>query len=327
MRGPRLRATIGVPLALLAAGCPGLQPAAPGGPAADPGALLAPGAGVPPIVGRVWWPERVVQAEMKDVAQRATVTLIETDTNTSLASAISDTAGNFSLATVRGFVPRTDKMYYVEAYKGLYNNSVGQDAARVRTVVLFSAGWTSLTGISVAITRATTAVSALLDLKNIPADQRVNTMSKVGTEGTPPPFQSGGTGISDAEYVQAFNLVTTSLGGNRDPLDSILWTNNSLTLRPGIGLAPPSISDVVPPQAVEGDRITLYGRDFDPVLTRNAVDFGGIAATPSAIAGGRIDVTVPLGARSGLLTVTTQLGSGSIGFTVLPVMPGKFIGF
>jgi hypothetical protein len=289
---------------------------------ADPPAV------VPPLVGRVYWPERQIQASMADVATRATVTLIDTSTSNSLGSTISGPTGAFAIDAARGFVPRGGKLYYVEAYKGLSNNAVSRDAARVRTVVAFSGGWSSLTGGGgIVLTRGTTALAALMDLKALTDAQRAALMGRLAPTGTPPVLGDGGeAAVTQSEFRLAYGFVTTALTGNRDPIDSLIWKNGAPALRAGVGLSAPQLVDVVPNPAVQGEVVSVYGSDFDPALAGNSVDFGGVAATPSAVDIGRLVVTVPIGARTGNLTVTTWLGSGSIDLDVLPTIGGWFLG-
>ncbi|MBM3268235.1 MAG: hypothetical protein FJZ01_11360 [Candidatus Sericytochromatia bacterium] len=320
-------------VAIALGGCAALPIAPPGPILADlnlPHLGAATGAAlvrIPPLSGRVVWPARQAQSTMADVATRATVTLIDTSNNNSVGSTLSGPDGAFSIDLARGFVPASGRLYYVEAYKGLLNNRVGQDAARVRTVVQFSAGWSSLTGGGpVALTRGTTSLAALMDLKGLDAEQRAALMGRVAADGTPPAYDDNGAAVTRAEFLRTYDLVTTALTGDRDPVDSLRWVNGQVVLRPGIGLSGPQLVEVVPPQGGQGHLVAVFGTDFDSALAGNAVDFGGVAATPSALVAGRMEVVVPQGARSGPLTVTTRLGSGSIAFTVLPTVSGAFVG-
>lgn len=304
----------------------------PAGPAAGVAAGSGAGSGArsaPPVVGRVVWPVRQAQAVMTDVAVKATVTFIDTGSNNSVASTLSDANGEFGLGFGGGFAPQAGKLYYVEAYKGLLNNKVGVDAARVRTVLKFNAGiWTPInTGGVVIVSRATTALAALMDLKGLSAEQQDQLIGTLGVDGDPPDFAAAGTAVSATEYLDAFDKVTLALTADRDPLDSLQMVGGTLALREGVSVQAPIITEVVPAQAVAGDKVVLFGRYFDQDIANNVLHFGNVTTTPSALSAGRLEATVPEGAPAvAALSLVTPAGTASAPFTLLPKMPGSFLG-
>ncbi|MBZ5535382.1 MAG: IPT/TIG domain-containing protein [Acidobacteriia bacterium] len=87
-----------------------------------------------------------------------------------------------------------------------------------------------------------------------------------------------------------------------------------------IATQPPTITSVDPSTAHVGERVTITGTNFDPVITsNNIVRFNGVQATSIFSATStQIAVTVPGGATTGPLTVTTSgLTSNAVNFTVL----------
>ena len=72
----------------------------------------------------------------------------------------------------------------------------------------------------------------------------------------------------------------------------------------------PVITDVVPPAAIAGDIVTVYGANFSGALT---VRFNGVAATSVTLTGQgtQLSVVVPANATTGPLTVTTTGGTAT----------------
>jgi len=80
--------------------------------------------------------------------------------------------------------------------------------------------------------------------------------------------------------------------------------------------APPKISSVVPAAGAPGWLVTLAGSGFRHVTS---VAFGGVSASATVRSSRRITATVPGGARTGRITVTTRAGKArSATFTVTP---------
>lgn len=73
-------------------------------------------------------------------------------------------------------------------------------------------------------------------------------------------------------------------------------------------LPPPVITNFLPRQGVVGSTVTIYGAGF---ATTNAVGFNGISATFAVESATEILATVPAGATTGLISVTTSYGTGT----------------
>ena len=73
----------------------------------------------------------------------------------------------------------------------------------------------------------------------------------------------------------------------------------------------PKIADLTPAAAAVGDTVIISGEHFAPTASANAVKFNGIPTTVSAASETSLTVSVPAGAHSGPVTVSTSEGSGS----------------
>lgn len=263
------------------------------------------------IVGRVDFSSlRQTQATVGDVLDRATVSLIDALTGETRTTAISDASGNFSLS-MPGFVPITDGTYVVEAVKGLGAQLPGRTAPRLRTVVQHTpAGWLSLTnaaaGGAIVINKHTTALAIVsaLDPIGLPALQA---MGKV--RATPPSaLNAAPTWPShpDSELDNLAADVETTLGRDDDPIATV-------------DTIKPSLQGITPTSGSANQVISLTGSGFTGGTT--TVKLGAMVVPSSnifAITKNRIIFTVPVGASSGNVVVSTSRGGDSNGqpFTV-----------
>jgi len=77
--------------------------------------------------------------------------------------------------------------------------------------------------------------------------------------------------------------------------------------------SPPGISQVQPNSGAPGTAVTITGANFGTSQGAGTVTFNGAAATVSSWSNSTIHVTVPSGALSGPLKVTTSAGTASAG--------------
>lgn len=70
---------------------------------------------------------------------------------------------------------------------------------------------------------------------------------------------------------------------------------------------------VVPSSGSVGTQVTLYGIGFNATPSQNTVKFNGTAATVSTATTTKLVVTVPGGASTGPISVTSLSGSGNSG--------------
>jgi Immunoglobulin I-set domain len=80
----------------------------------------------------------------------------------------------------------------------------------------------------------------------------------------------------------------------------------------------PQLTAVSPSAAPPGAQVLIYGANF---TTTGGVQFAGVSAPFTVSTGGFVTATVPAGAVSGPLVITTPNGVASFNFTVLPATP------
>lgn len=188
-----------------------------------PAPLSAAQPGVPALRGHVsdLIPARSTQATLGNVAQAATVSLINATTGVTAASAVTDGAGNFTLTFGNGFRPLAGQPYYLEAVKGLpaggLSNRAGASLARVRTIVFYqSGGWNTMTGLAVQLGVTTTTISAIASLKGLNTSDQQTLLSSVNGAVFSPTAS-----ISLAEFNAVFPLESAALAVDQDPLEAV----------------------------------------------------------------------------------------------------------
>jgi sugar lactone lactonase YvrE len=269
------------------------------------------GAAVPivrPIRGHVSDLPRRTQATIGQIGTGATVSLIDTGTNNTVATTLTDASGNFILTFATSFRPVPGRVYYLEAVKGLLSggqaNMAGVDAARIRTLIQYQNGWISLTSASpdspLNIGQTTTAVSVIASLRS--AFNPVNYAQLIGSvSGTT--FTPAG-GIAASEFNQVNALVQTALTVDIDPVYYVLYDQGS-----GNYVAQPRgllVSSINPASGSFGATITITGSGFG---ASPSVRFNGLLGVATTINGPQTQITtrVPAGATSGPLTI--QIGT------------------
>ena len=275
--------------------------------------------------GHVRFPVRQLQSTFQDVAESATVSLIEPVSGQTRTTTVTDAQGRFSLAF--GGISLPDQFYYLEAVKGLDSNRVGSDAARLRTLLKREKGqWSSLTGLSstapVGLGLTTTAMCIIASLR--PAGLSLGTWLGSVSLDQAETFNSAGTGITTSEFNRVRDLSSQALVRDFDPFDAIQLVAGTFQVKSGILGVPPTISSVQPALAAVGGRITLVGNGFEPAVASNAVRFSpGISATVMSATSSRIEVLVSWGASTGELVLDSGLQRATASFTLLPMLDGR----
>lgn len=303
------------------AGCPQLpflQPPAPQTPSTTKSVTRV----VPMLEGRVDFGTRTTQATMGEVALSATVSLINAQTNVTVASTVSDATGRFKLTGIRNI--DLNAPYFLEAVKGLSAggtaNRAGAPLARVRTLVYLpdSGSWTSLTAGGITLNRTTTALSILTNLHQaagLPANPSVMVGAvSVGSADTtlspttPDTFQPSTSGIGNDEYHQVFALVDQALNADEDPVFAI-----AMDLGPPRAFARSdhafSAESVTPANGSSGDTVSLFGNGFDPTPANNLVRFNGTLAKVLSVSADRTTLSVQVPRRTGISgSISVQIG-------------------
>lgn len=162
-------------------------------------------------------------------------------------------------------------------------------------------------------------------------------------------YDASGLGAFEVEYngTSKFGPQTMSYGvsypysftqavSSGDVIDFIMTgtsaaTNDNTQLNPVIVYTPTSsggsggvtVSSMAPSHGNTGSSVTIVGTGFSPTAINNTVTVNGVAATVTSASSTQIVFTVPTGATTGLVNVSTSAGSGSAGtYTVdNPVTP------
>ena len=122
-----------------------------------------------------------------------------------------------------------------------------------------------------------------------------------------------GAHAAGIEYVydavgQLVGVITplgTSASYGYDVTGNIISISNNAT-------SPVWIGSFSPPAAAVGGAVTISGRGFDTTAANNTVSFNGAVGTVGASTATTIDVTVPVGATTGKVTVSNSNGSAVI---------------
>lgn len=132
---------------------------------------------VPLLRGQVLLPAGYqAQANPGQVRANATVTLIDPANFQAKGTGITQADGSFTLQALASFTPTLGALYLLESNKAL--GGAGSAAFRLRTLVQYtSAGWTSVSGASVQLSTATTAVALLWDHHGLAAADVVGKVS------------------------------------------------------------------------------------------------------------------------------------------------------
>lgn len=176
----------------------------------------------------------------------ASVTLADRFGN-AITSAITDGAGNFSLAP-SGFIPAPGRLYFLEAAKSLGQGAPGKAMARFRTVLQWSgAGWLSVSGATesslIVLNPLTTAVAieAGLDPANVPLEK---TLGKVDATVTPhvlrptPAF----VGHPDGEISALAQAIVDFVIADQDPVGAVAGIAPTITALGSGGVTPDGLA-------------------------------------------------------------------------------------
>ncbi|MBO9541704.1 IPT/TIG domain-containing protein [bacterium] len=254
------------------------------------------------IKGSVTFPLGVrAQALPAEMVAHAVISLIDPDSNMTVALGKTDGSGNFTLA-LNAYPPEVGKAYLLEAFKSYGSDEAGQDAARLRTFLRWTgSAWESITQGGVAINALTTALALMNNLN--PAVTAASLMGKVSAAGA---LVSAPAGYTAGEVNALAASIRDYLAGNIDPVSSV-------------SALAPEVTGCTPPSAVPLSAIAVRGAGFSPVAGDNVVTFGGgVTGTVYMASPKELIVLVPQGATTGNLKVTTRSkDSNLVNFVVM----------
>lgn len=176
------------------------------------------------LTGRVEFPEWAVQQTAGGVVNQATVTLYNAS-NQAIAVGRTDALGTFSLDPGTGFAPAAGDTFVLDAYKSATASGVGSDVLRLRTIVAWGgSGWNSVSGATLLINAATTAVCVIQGLNAGTMHPRDTLNAVSGTSVTGSAFVDQGPTVS--------MLVTDLLSKDQDPVARISYADGRYFARP-----------------------------------------------------------------------------------------------
>ena len=279
----------------------------------------------PPLSGRVTFAQRQTLAGAPDVASGATVSLINTGSNQTVSTALTNANGEFVLTFSNGYVADPTATYYLEAVKGLASNQPGNQAVRVRTVAKFSTGWTSITSATpntgTMISPSTTALSIGAGLVNGKPEPFAFSSLVGSVSGGDTPAYAPVSGLSADDYSALLGLVQQILADAQDPVANVgLTLIDAQRVWSRLNVAP-SITGFTPAQAKVGESVTAAGTGFSPIAASNVLAFNGEKAVTTSVTSNSMTSSVPQGATSG--PTSLQVGALTVlgpNFSVLPVV-------
>ncbi|MBO9540875.1 SMP-30/gluconolactonase/LRE family protein [bacterium] len=278
------------------------------------------------LQGQVFFAGRAAQATIEDVAVAATVSLINSATNETVMTGLTDERGRFTITLPKAFRPDHTATYFLEAAKGLNDNQPGSAMARVRTIAKFAeGGWVSLSNATpnggIVLSPATTAIALGAALRNGTDDEvELGTLigKLSGSTFTPVP------NLSASDFTALVGIVSQALLDEKDPVRFTGLDVATDTWKALERFAPLlAVTGVTPSSGVVGTPVTFTGSSFNITPASNIIRFNGAPAPAETSTGTAVTVHVPQGASSGETTV--QVGNiitmGPI-FTVPVVVSG-----
>ncbi|MBO9542246.1 hypothetical protein J7643_16780 [bacterium] len=309
----RLAACLTASLLLAACSAPVVSPEAPA---------------TPPLAGVVEGAsERQAQATLGDIANGATISIIEPASGNTVATTLTTPDGGFRFNFKNEFKPGS-KPYFLEAMKGLRANSAGAPLIRLRTLITYRSGrWLSLSGAVHTLSRSSSALSALSNLKALTDDQNASLMGCLTTPATDSPgieipaafvVPAGLSGLLDVPtYEMAWAVVDRAIAQDQDPIAGLYvraasasaalpnGVTDAYGLWDGFGLTADGFvfSSLSAATIARGGTLKLYGHGL-PRTTSGAtvtLGVGGPACTVTAASadGTSLSVQIPLGISTG----------------------------
>ncbi len=279
----------------------------------------------PPLSGRVTFAQLQTLAGAPNVASGATVSLINTGSNQTVSTALTNANGEFVLNFTNGYVADPTATYFLEAVKGLDSNQPGNQAVRLRTVAKFNNGWTSITSAAAnagtVISPSTTALSIGAGLVNGKPDPFAFASLIGSVSGGETPAYAPVSGLPADDYTALLGLVQQILADAQDPVANVGLTLNGAQRVWSRLNVPPSVTGFTPAQAKVGEAVTVAGAGFSPIAANNVLAFNGEKAVTTGVTSSSMTSSVPQGATSG--PTSLQVGNLTVlgpNFSVLPVV-------
>lgn len=184
------------------------------------------------ITGKVEFPNGYkTKASIADIATSATVSLINPNTNTSIATGLTDINGGFSINPSNSFNPNTGDTFILEVTKRL--GGAGNTGISLRTILKKTdMSWDSITSPSIYINTKTTAIAIMSSLNptDLPVDKTIGALQVVN--GTSTVGSIAGTTVTATNINQVKSMIEQIMSYNQDSVARIGYTNNKYGIIP-----------------------------------------------------------------------------------------------
>lgn len=276
-----------------------------------------------PIVGRVAFEsDRTAQATFDDIANGASVNLIEESTGNTVAGSTTDASGSFILNFstknfLSGYVVPRDVLYILEARRGMAlegeNHRAGADTARVRTIVRWDGvKWLSLTNAEkqdVVVSPATTALSLVASQKKA-AGYFVDFNSLLGRIWGNY-FDDADTGLSYyGDFAPALKMVETAISQDLDPFRDIAFDSRLGTF--SLIKNEPLYLSIYPSMPAPGEVLTIRGSGFHMDDRADTFWFGNVPAATWSLSSDRTVLTLPVPRSSYSAPLVLKQAGGAV---------------
>ncbi len=255
----------------------------------------------PELVGRVNFEvggSRSGQALTTDVIRRSTVSVIDPDSNATLATTGTDDVGRFSLGVTAAITP--GKAYLLEAAKGVTSRPA-DDALRFRNWVSLNQNvWSAVSTPDIVLDAHTTAcvlLSQMFPDEVRPADLLNGKVVASGGVSALQPSPAFAT-RPDLEFSRLATSIRGLILANFDPVASVSGIK-------------PVVSSLSAVRARPGDMLVISGTGFSPVSGAVSVEFGDTSTLGTIVLASptRLFVLVPPGSGNRAITVRNSQGA------------------
>ncbi len=256
-------------------------------------------------------------------AQGATISLIQVSNGQTVGTSLADDKGNFMIEFNGGtFNPAKDQpsdtrstAYYLEAVRGIQGkngafNQAGVNSLRLRSMLWMDFaqdGWVGLTNATpsaVVLNMSTTAVSFFInqqiinDKPQTPANY-IGCLDPARANQAPGDYTAAGD-LTPVVYGNIFAQVANAVVNDQDPIANLVLGGGGIVVNTATNM---NVSGITPASGVVGSQVTIAGQNMIPASVR--VEFvGGLATLLPQSASNSLAVTVPPGARTGLVQVS-----------------------
>lgn len=174
-----------------------------------------------------------IKATISELVSSSTISLLvppdKPNGNSTIASGITDTKGNFSILPNSNFNPQINDIFILEARKRLNGN--GHSIITLKTYIKWTInGWNSITGNNIAINSTTTALCIMSGYNSslISPNENIDKVSIVNGLITRTNINSS---VTIQKILDVENLVNIVVNDNEDPIYKISYDNYSLSYK------------------------------------------------------------------------------------------------